>query len=72
MRKPLDPFRSVFVDSRGGNTPARVIKTHPPTLRSEGGAPSNCRSLFVDAEASEGSALHGVVLREPVKNQRLG
>lgn len=53
MRKPLDPFRPVFIDNRCGDTPARVIKTHPPALRSEGRAPSNCRSLFVGAEVSE-------------------
>lgn len=72
MRRPFHPFRPLFVDNRDEDTLARVIKTHLPALRSEGGAPSNCRSLFVGAEVSNGLALHATALREPVKNQQLG
>lgn len=72
VRRPLDPVRPVFVNNRNGDTLGRVIKTYLPALRSEGGAPSNCRSLFVGAEVSTGLVLHATVLREPVKNQRLG
>jgi hypothetical protein len=59
------------VDNRDGNTLARAIKTHLPALRSEGGAPFNCRSLFVDTEVSAGFVLHGTVLRGLANNHRL-
>ena len=63
MRRSLDRARPIFVDNLGGNALASVLKTYFPTLRSEGGAPSICRSLFVGAEVSTGLVLHGTVLR---------
>jgi len=71
VRRPLDPVRPVLVDNRDGNTLASSIKTHLPAMRSEGGAPSNCRSLFVGAEVSKGLVLRATVLRGLANNHRL-
>lgn len=71
MRRPLDRLRPVLVDNRHGNALASVIKTYRPALRSEGGAPSKRRSLFVGTELSTGLVLHGAVLLGLANNHRL-
>jgi len=63
VRRPLDRARPIFVDNCDGNALASVLKTYFPTLRSEGGAPATCRSLFVGSEVRTGLVLHGTVLR---------